>query len=67
MAIYRIKRFSETRESVPEDIMSKVRSGGGVIQKDHDGVWRIINKRKGVFWNAHYDSRSNAEAALRGY
>lgn len=66
MATYRIKRFNETREKVPS---SKLQESwhSGVIQKDSNGDWRIINRQKGVYWNAHYDSREKAEAALRGY
>lgn len=65
MLKYRIKRFS-AREKVPADIMEKAREDG-VIQKDHNGEWRIISMKKGTFWRAHYKSRENASMALRGY
>lgn len=68
MASYRIKRFSkDIREDVPSDIMAKVNSGDGVVQQDHNGDWRIINKRKGKFWSQKYTSRNNAEKSLAAY
>ena len=31
------------------------------------GSWRVISNKTGKLWDAHYDSRSDAEAALRAY
>lgn len=69
------KKFSkQTREVVPEDIVKKVKNGGGVIQKDHNGDWRIISMKtktnksgKPEFWDARYDSKEAASKALGGY
>lgn len=69
------KQFSkQDREVVPADIVKKVKDGDGVIQKDHNGDWRIvsmkINKNKSgkpEFWDAKYDSKESAQKALGGY
>lgn len=64
------KKFSkQDREVVPADIVKKVKDGGGVIQKDHNGDWRIISMKTNppTFWNAHYDSKALASKALGGY
>ena len=67
MILLRRKEFSiDNRETVPEDIMSKVEKSG-VIQQDREGRWRIINKDKKKFWTAKYKSKESAEAGLRGY
>lgn len=62
------KIFSEKREKVPADI-AKEGKKSGVVQKDKNGVWRIISYKTNPpeFWNAHYDSKSEAESALAGY
>lgn len=54
------------REKVPESILKKSMENG-VIQKDENGVWRIINRQKGVYWNAHYKTKEDAQAALKAY
>lgn len=69
------KKFSkQDREIVPVDIVKKVKDGGGVIQKDHNGDWRIISMKtktnksgKPEFWDARYDSKESAQKALGGY
>jgi hypothetical protein len=69
------KQFSkQDREVVPQDIVEKVKNGGGVIQKDHKGSWRIISMKtktnksgKPEFWSGHYDSKKDAKAALGNY
>ena len=65
--IYRIKRFSkiDTREDASPELLRKAKESG-VIQKVGDS-WRIISIKKGKLWNAHYKSKSSAEAGLRGY
>lgn len=65
MIILRQKLY---REKVPEDIARKAKESG-VIQKDRSGDWRIISFKQSPaeFWDAHYDTREDAEAALRGY
>ncbi len=56
------------REKVPADIAQKGRVSG-VVQKDHKGSWRIISYKKAQpeFWDAHYKTKSDAEAALGAY
>ena len=69
------KEYSkQDREVVPADIVKKVKDGGGVIQKDHNGDWRIISMKtktnksgKPEFWDAKYDSKESASKALGGY
>ena len=61
------KQFS-TREKVPSDIAKEGRKSG-VIQKDRSGKWRIISYKTSPpeFWDAHYDTREDAEKALAAY
>ena len=61
------KQFSD-REKVPSDIAKKGRKLG-VVQKDKKGVWRIISYKTNPpeFWNAHYDTKEDAEKALGAY
>lgn len=69
------KEYSkQDREVVPANIVKKVKDGGGVIQKDHNGDWRIISMKtktnksgKPEFWDARYDSKESAQKALGGY
>lgn len=58
--------FSEPREKVPSSILEKAKKEG-VVQKDGKGQWRIISIQKGEYWNAIYESKEKAEAALRAY
>lgn len=64
--MYKIKRFSQSREKVPEAILEKAKKEG-VVQKDSKGQWRIVAIAKKEFWNAVYDSKENAEKALAAY
>ena len=61
------KQFSD-REKVPSDI-AKEGKKSGVIQKDKKGYWRIISYKTNPpeFWDAHYDTREDAEKALDAY
>ena len=61
------KVFSE-REIVPRDIAQKARKEG-VVQQDRNGDWRIISFKQNPpeFWDAHYDSKEDAEKALGAY
>lgn len=63
----RLKRFS-SREVVPKRIAEEGRKSG-VVQKKPSGKWGIISYKQNPpeFWNADYESKSSAEAALRGY
>lgn len=70
------KQFSkQDREVVPADIVKKVKDGGGVIQKDHNGDWRIISMKtktnksgKPEFWNnAKFKTKAQAEDCLQAY
>lgn len=69
------RKFSkQDREVVPADIVQRVKDGGGVIQKDHNGDWRIISMKtktnksgKPEYWDAKYDSKESASKALGGY
>lgn len=60
------KKFSDAREPVPEDILEKAKKSG-VVQKDKDGNWRIINIDGKVFWRAKYSSKEAAERVLQSY
>lgn len=69
MIILRNKSFAskvDDREKVPDDILEKA-NRTGVVQQDREGRWRIINRKKGVYWSSHYTSKEKASAALRGY
>lgn len=61
------KSFSE-REIVPRDIALKGKKEG-VVQQDHNGDWRIISYKQNPpeFWDAHYDTKEDAEKALGAY
>lgn len=58
----------EYREKVPSDIAAEGKRSG-VIQKDKNGSWRIISYKTNPpeFWDAHYDSKEEAEKALAAY
>lgn len=70
MIILRQKKYSkgQDRGIVPKDIAEKGKKDG-VVQKDEAGNWRIISYKTNppTFWNSKYETKSNAEAALRGY
>ena len=61
------KSFSD-RDIVPRDIALKGKKEG-VVQKDQNGDWRIISYKTNPpeFWDAHYDSKEDAEKALGAY
>lgn len=61
------KMFS-SREKVPSDIAREGKKSG-VVQKDRNGNWRIISYKTNPpeFWNAHYNSKEDAEKALSAY
>lgn len=63
-----ILRQKEYREKVPKNIAEEGKKSG-VIQKDKDGIWRIISYKKNPpeFWDAHYKTRGDAEKALAAY
>ena len=67
MIILRQKNYSG-REKVPHAIAEKARKSG-VVQKDSNGVWRIISLKTSPaeYWDAHYDTREDAEKALAAY
>lgn len=63
------KEYSkQDREVVPADIAKKAKKDG-VIQKRRDGKWGIISfkTKPATWWSSSYDTRDDAEAALRGY
>lgn len=66
--IYRLQRYYSDRETVPRDIAQRARKEG-VVQQDKDGDWRIISFKQNPpeFWDAHYDSKEDAEKALGAY
>lgn len=39
----------------------------GCIQKKPSGKWGIISNKTGKFWPQDYDSKENAENALKAY
>jgi len=61
------KEFSEDREVVPDYIAKEV-DENGVIVKYKDS-WRIVSKKQKPyeFWDAHYDTKEDAEDALAAY
>ena len=69
------KEYSkQDREVVPADIVKKVKDGGGVIQKDHNGDWRIISMKsktnksgKPEFWPSRFKTRESALDQLQAY
>jgi len=58
--------FSEKREKVSAEMLEKAKSDG-VIQKKPNGSWGIISIQAGEWWNADYDTKENAENALKAY
>lgn len=69
------KEYSkQDREVVPADIVKKVKDGGGVIQKDHNGDWRIISMKtktnksgKPEFWPQKSKDREDMVKILQSY
>lgn len=63
-----LRKLFSGRDKVPADI-AKEGKKSGVIQKDKSGTWRIISYKTNPpeFWDAHYDSKSDAENALSAY
>ena len=39
----------------------------GVIQKKKNGAWGVVSKKTGYFWKQNYDSKEDAEKALKAY
>lgn len=54
------------RERVPDDLLEESYRSG-VVQRDSNGDWRIINRQSKVFWKPKYDSKQKAENALKAY
>jgi hypothetical protein len=69
------KEYSkQDREVVPADIVKKVKDGGGVIQKDHNGDWRIISMKtktnksgRPEFWPQKSKDREDMVKILQSY
>ena len=82
--LMRLKKFSDSpeyidpnepyvpkgpREVVPKKIVKKAKKSG-VVQKDSEGNWRIINMNAPggpVFWRPKYSSKEKAENCLQAY
>lgn len=64
---YIIKRFSkvDNREDASPEVLKKAKEDG-VIQYIN-GEWRIVSIKKKKLWDSHYDTREDAEKALRAY
>ena len=63
------RKFSkQDREIVPADIAEKAKKDG-VVQKRKDGKWGIISfkTKPATWWSSSYDTKKDAESALRGY
>jgi hypothetical protein len=62
------RKLCSGRDKVPPSIAKEGRKSG-VVQKDQNGDWRIISYKQNPpeFWDAHYDTKSDAKKALRGY
>ncbi len=58
------------REVVPKKIVKKAKKSG-VVQKDAEGNWRVINMHgpngQAIYWKPKYGSREKAENALKSY
>lgn len=58
------------REEVPKKIVKKAEKSG-VVQRDSNGNWRIINMHgpggKAIYWKPVYKSKESAENCLRAY
>lgn len=39
----------------------------GVIHKKKNGAWGVVSKKTGYFWKQNYDSKEDAEKALKAY
>lgn len=65
--IYSVKRFSkvDNREDASPELIEKAKESG-VVQKIGDS-WRIVSIKKKKIWDAHYDSKSKADDALKAY
>ena len=61
---------SAPREVVPKKIVKKAKKSG-VVQKDAEGNWRVINMHgpngQAIYWKPKYGSREKAENALKSY
>lgn len=62
---YYQQEFSDDREDANPELIEKAKTSG-VIQKVGN-YWRIVSIKKGKLWNAKYQTREKAAAALRGY
>lgn len=60
------KKIFSGREKVSKELLKEAKKSG-VIQKDSNGNWRIISIKAGEFWDAKYETREKAEAALAAY
>lgn len=60
------KKVFSGREKVSKELLKEAKKSG-VIQKDSNGNWRIISIQAGEFWDAKYETREKAEAALAAY
>jgi len=50
----------------PLEACAKSEGGSGCVQ-ERGGEWKVISNKTGKPWPGNYGSKSNAEAALRGY
>lgn len=61
---------SAPREVVPKKIVKKAKKSG-VVQKDAEGNWRVINMHgpngQAIYWKPKYGSKEKAENALKSY
>lgn len=60
------KKVFSGHEKVSKELLKEAKKSG-VIQKDSNGNWRIISIQAGEFWDAKYETREKAEAALAAY
>jgi len=60
-----VNTFAE-REKVSPEMLEKAKTEG-VIQKKPNGKWGIISIKAKEWWIPNYDSRENAEDALKAY
>ena len=63
---YTTSNSLEERLARLESILFEKEKDDGVIRKVGN-KWRILRKNRKDYWDAEYDTRKDAEAALRAY
>lgn len=72
------KRLQRLENMISEDakptLVERYRSDSAINEEDESGVikkvgnkWKILKKDKKSYWDADYDTKADAQAALRAY